>query len=209
MVIQRRTVMATVTALGVAGLALPRLARAAATDAQTATWETPRMLGNKDAPVTVQEFFSLTCTHCAHFAQDTFPDVKKNLIDTGKVKWEFHDFPLDRVALMAAMVARALPPEQYEPFVIALFNNQDRWAFAQGIDPEKELWNMAALAGMDRATFDAASKDEALQTWILQNQKQAEDKYHIDATPSFVVNGKVYPGDLAYSDFVKLLPGIS
>ena len=198
--------------LTLAGLALPAAARAqtaTATPAQTAAWETPRTIGNTDAKATVEEWMSLTCTHCADFAQHTFPDVKKNLIDTGKVQWVFKDFPLDQVALKAAMVARALPPDQYEPFIIALFSTQDRWAFAHGVNPAKALWDMAALAGMNRATFDAAFNDTQLQNWILQNQKMAEDKYKIDATPTFVINGKVYPGEMAYSEFVKLLPGIS
>jgi protein-disulfide isomerase len=198
--------------LSLAGLALPAAARAqtaTVTEAQNATWETPRAIGNRDAKITVEEWMSLTCTHCADFAQHTFPELKKNLIDTDKVRWVFNDFPLDQVALKAAMVARALPPNQYEPFIIALFNTQDRWAFAQGVNPEKALWDMAALAGMNHATFEAAFNDAALQNWILQNQKMAEDKYKIDATPTFVINGKPYPGEMAYSEFVKLLPGIS
>ena len=193
-----------------AGAAVPAVARAqSATAEQTRQWETPRAIGSADAKNTVEEWFSLTCTHCARFAQETFPDIKKNLIDTGKLRWVFKDFPLDRLALTAAMIARALPPERYEPFILALFNSQDRWAFAEGADPLKELWSMAALAGMNRATFDAAVGDSQLQDWILQNQKAAENKWTIDATPSFVVNGKKYSGEMGYDAFVKLLPGVS
>jgi len=194
------------------GAALPGIARAqsaAATPDQTKQWETPRFIGSPDAKNTVEEWFSLTCTHCAHFAQDTFPDIKKNLIDTGKVRWVFKDFPLDQLALTAAMIARALPPDRYEPFIVALFNSQDRWAFDQDADPMKALWNMAALAGMSRPIFDAAVGDTDLRDWIMQTQKAAQDKWSIDATPSFVVNGKKYSGEMAYDDFVKLLPGIS
>ena len=81
--------------------------------------------------------------------------MKKNLIDTGKVRYIFRDFPLDQVALTAAMVARALPPERYEPFILALFASQDRWAFARGVNSTEELAKMAALAGMPRDVFDA------------------------------------------------------
>ena len=112
--------------------------------------------------------------------QDTFPEVKNNLIDTGKVRWVFHDFPLDQVALTAAMVARYLPVDRYEPFVNALFASQDRWAFARGGDPTDELWKIAGLAGMSRATFDKAIGDTDLRDWILQQQKadteQMEDR---------------------------------
>ena len=85
----------------------------------------------------MNEFFSLTCTHCAAFARETMPQVKKDLIDTGKVRWVFHDFPLDQVALTAAMVARYLPPDRYEPFINALFASQDRWAFARGVNTDR------------------------------------------------------------------------
>jgi len=198
-----------------AGIAAPGVVRAqgatqpAATPVQTAAWESQRAVGSRTAKVTVEEWFSLTCTHCAHFAQETYPQVENNLIKPGKVRWVFRDFPLDRVALEAAMVARALPPERYEAFILALFASQDRWAFAPGVDYAKELWNMAALAGMTRATFDAAVKDSALQDWILAQQAAAGKKYGIDATPSFVINGKMSSGEMSYSDFVKLLPDVS
>ena len=198
-----------------AGLATPTLVRAqstaqpTATAAQTAAWESERAVGSPSAKITVNEWFSLTCTHCAHFAQDTFPQITSDLIKPGKVRWVFRDFPLDRVALQAAMVARALPPDRYESYILALFASQDRWAFAPGVDYTKELWDMAALAGMTRPTFDAAINDTALQDWILAQQADAQKKYHIDATPSFVINGKMYTGEMSYDAFVKLLPDVS
>lgn len=204
MPIRRRTLLGAAAA----GLAVPAMAHAqqAATAAQTTAWETPRTLGDANAKTEVQEFFSLTCTHCAAFAQETFPDIEKNLIKTGKVRWVFHDFPLDRVALQAAMVARALPPDRYTPFILALFASQDRWAFAEGINVQDEIWKMAALAGMNRATFDAAWADTALQTWILTSQAADQKKYGIDATPTFLVNGVKHAGEMGYGDFVKLIP---
>jgi protein-disulfide isomerase len=211
MPITRRTLLS----LAAAGLATPRVVRAqgtaqpAATPVQTAAWESERAVGSPTAKVTVEEWFSLTCTHCAHFAGETYPQVNNDLIKSGKVRWVFRDFPLDRVALQAAMVARALPPDRYEAFVLALFASQDRWAFAPGVDYTKELWNMAALAGMTRATFDAATTDTALQDWILAQQAAAEKKYGIDATPSFVINGKMSTGEMSYDAFVKLLPDVS
>ncbi len=204
--LDRRTLLSALAA----GLAAPTLARAqAATAEQTAAWESPRQVGSPSAKVTVEEWFSLTCTHCAHFAQETFPDLRTKLIDTGKLLWVFKDFPLDRIALQAAMVGRALPPDHYEQFILALFASQDRWAFAQGVDYTKELWGMAALAGMSRPTFDAAIGDTTLQNWILAQQKQAETKYNIDATPSFVINGKMVSGEMSYAEFVKQLPNMS
>ena len=206
MPIRRRTVLRLAASLA----AVPALARAQSQPAAQpgsaqAAWETPRGLGSAEAKTEVQEFFSLTCTHCAAFARTTFPRVEKDLIGTGKVRWVFRDFPLDRVALQAAMVARALPPDRYTPFVLALLSSQDRWAFAQGVDSRDEIWKMAALAGMSRATFDAAWDDAALRDWIVAQQAEAEKKYGIDSTPSFLINGKKASGEMDYSQFAKLI----
>ena len=152
------------------------------------------------------EFFSLTCTHCAAFAQGTLPEIKKNLIDTGTVRWVFHDYPLDQVALTASMVARYLPVDRYEPFINALFTTQDRWAFARDANHTEELWKTAGLAGMSRATFDKAIADNDLKTWILKEQQADQDKWKIDSTPSFVINGTKYAGEMNFDAFRKLIP---
>ena len=167
-----------------------------------------RTLGDPAAKVTVLEFFSLTCTHCATFARVTMPDVEKELIAPGKVRFVYRDFPLDQVALTAAMVARYLPPAQYYPFVSALFANQDRWAFARGINNTEEIWKLAALAGMARTTFDHSIADTDLKNWILQQQQADQDRWSIDSTPSFVINGQKTAGEMSYDAFRKLLPDV-
>jgi protein-disulfide isomerase len=168
---------------------------------------TQRAIGKPDAKAQVIECMSLTCTHCAAFSQETFPDIKTKLIDTGKVFYIFHDFPLDQVALTAAMVARALPAERYEPFIDALFASQDRWAFAQGVNSTDELWKMAALAGMNRTTFDTAVADTAFRDAILAAQKADATRWQIDSTPTFVINGEKHAGEMDYDTFAKLIPG--
>jgi protein-disulfide isomerase len=165
-----------------------------------------RFIGKPDAKVIVSEFFSLTCTHCAAFAQETFPDVKKNLIDTGTVKWVFHDYPLDQIALTASMVARYLPVDRYEPFINALFASQNRWAFSRENNPTDEMWKIAGLAGMSRETFDKAIGDTGLRDWIVQQQKADTDTWKIDSTPSFVINGQKYAGEMSFDAFRKLIP---
>ena len=192
----RRSLLSVVTAISLA----PAFARAAEPASQG-----ERVLGRADAKVTVQEFFSLTCTHCAHFANTTFPKVKSDLIDTGKIRYVYHDFPLDQIALAAAMVARTLPAERYEPFVNALFANQDRWAFNRQANPTEEMWKIAALAGMSRSTFDAALADTALKDWILAQQQTDQTTYKINATPSFAFNGKTMSGALSFDEFAKLV----
>ncbi len=201
MSLYRRSLLSVVVAgMAVPAVLSPRPARAADPH------EAERSIGKPDAKATVQEFFSLTCTHCAAFAREAFPQIKSELIDTGKLRWVFRDFPLDQVALTAAMVVRYLPPERYEPFVMALFANQDRWAFARGVNTTDELWKTAALAGMSRPSFDQALADQGLRTWILQQQADDQKQWNIDSTPSFVINGQKYAGEMSFDAFRKLIP---
>ena len=203
MTISRRGLLLTVNT----GLALgPFVLRGHVALAEENDPRSERFIGRPDAKVTVGEFFSLTCTHCAAFAQETFPEIKRKLIDSGEVRWVYHDYPLDQVALTAAMVARYLPVDRYEPFVNALFASQDRWAFGRGTDPTDELWKIAGLAGMSRATFDKAIADTALRDWIVQQQKADTETWKIDSTPSFVINNQKYAGEMSYDAFRKLIP---
>ncbi len=163
----------------------------------------PRTMGNPNAKVHVEEYFSLTCTHCAAFQKETFPQVKKNLIDTGKVFYEWHDFPLDQVALTAAVVARALPPDRYEPFINVLLTTQDKWAFARDVNSTEELAKLAALAGMPRSTFDKAVNDDAMKKAIIASQDQAQKDHDVNSTPTFLINGKPLVGAVDYATFLK------
>lgn len=196
----RRTLLALLPALA----AIP-LASARAGDPRLAE----RAVGAAAAPVSVMEFFSLTCPHCARFARDTLPQVQAKLIDPGKLRYVFRDYPLDQVALMAAQVARALPADRYEPFTLALLASQDRWAFARGVDSRAELAKMAALAGLSRAAFDAAIDDTGLRDAILAQQDADTKTYGIDSTPSFVFNGanahnRLESGEMMYAPFAKV-----
>ncbi len=164
---------------------------------------TTRVLGSPTARLVVQEWFSLTCTHCARFSQTVFPEVKAKLIDTGRIRYVYGDFPLDQVALTAAVVARTLPPERYEPFVQALFASQEQWAFSQNTDPVARLAQMAALAGLPHDAFQAAIDDKALKQAILDEQNGAQAKYKIDSTPSFVFGTKLFTGEMDYDTFLK------
>ncbi len=201
MPVTRRLLLSSIPAAVGPLIGLPRLARA---DDDLTRAE--RSIGKPDAKVTVHEYFSLTCTHCAAFAQTTLTQAKAKLIDPGLVRWVFHDYPLDQVALTAAMVARYLPVDRYELFIDALFATQDRWAFARGSNPTEQLWKTAGLAGMSRQTFDKAVADTELRTWILKEQQADQDKWKIDSTPSFVIDGKKYAGEMDYEAFRKLIP---
>jgi protein-disulfide isomerase len=201
MLIRRRNLL-TVAAGAALTVSLGVSAKAWADDLTRAE----RFIGKPDAKTTVMECFSLTCSHCAAFAAGTMPKVKAELIDTGKVRWVFHDYPLDQIALQAAQIARYLPVDRYEPFVNALFATQDRWAFARDANHTEELWKTAGLAGMSRATFDKAVADDELKNWILKQQQADQDKWKIDSTPSFVINGTKYAGEMEFDAFRKLIP---
>ena len=188
-----------VTALAAAPFAAPFAAWAQSDDPRLQE----RSIGPADAKVVVIEFFSLTCTHCAAFQRETFPQVKEKLIDAGRIRYVWRDFPLDQTALTAAMVARALPPERYEPFITALLLTQDRWAFARGANSTEELAKLAALAGLSRTTFDSTIKDAALKAAILTAQQDGEKTFGVKSTPSFVMNGKLTSGAVSYDGFAK------
>ncbi|MFT8445703.1 DsbA family protein, partial [Acetobacter orientalis] len=153
---------------------------------------------------------SLTCIHCAHFDENTFPQVKKNLIDTGKIRYVFHDFPTDQLATLAAMVARSLPTDRYEAFVLSLLASLDRWAYVRDSSPVDALKKMAAFAGMPGDTFDKTIADQSLMQFILNQQTDAQNKYHFDSTPTFRFNDKVQvSNDMSYDEFVKHLSDAS
>jgi protein-disulfide isomerase len=170
----------------------------------------PRFVGSADAPVTVTEWFSLTCPHCARFARDTLPHIHTDLIEPGKLRYGYGDFPLDQVALTAAMVARSLPPERYEPFILALLASQDRWAFARGVNNTDEIFKMAALAGLSRAAFDAAVADTKLRDAILAVQDHAQKTFHVDSTPTFIFDGPTQKarhesGEMSFDAFAQVV----
>lgn len=168
-------------------------------------WAGERSFGQPDAKVTVTECFSLTCTHCAAFSRETMPQIRDKLVEPGRVRFVYLDFPLDQVALTAAMVARSLPPDRYEPFITALFASQDRWAFARGVNSTEEIWKTAALAGMNREAFTSAINNNDLKTFILSEQDAAQKKWGVDSTPTFVVNGKTTAGAIGFDAFSKLV----
>jgi protein-disulfide isomerase len=163
-----------------------------------------RSLGTAKARQTATEYFSLSCPHCAEFALKALPEIRTRFITPGRLRWVFCDFPTDKAALQAAMVARYLPAERYPRFIETLFENQDRWLFGAGSVADS-LWPLAGDAGMDRPTFDGALSDAGLQDWIVQRALDAETRWHVDATPSFVVDGKLYSGAMSAAKFATIL----
>jgi protein-disulfide isomerase len=160
-----------------------------------------RSLGRADAPVTAIEYFSLTCSHCGAFHRDTWPRVKRELVETGRVRMVFRDFPLDEISLRAHAVARSFPADRYEPFISALFATQDRWAYARGVDHKAEIGKIAAIAGMSTEAFNAAWSDDALARAILEARQKGEAEHQVSATPTFIIGTQKLPGAVSFERF--------
>lgn len=164
-------------------------------------------VGDANAPVTLIEYSSLGCPHCADFHAKTLPEIKKNYIDTGKVKLVIRDFPLGGPATAAAMMARCTKPERRAQFIEVLFKNQDSWAKAQ--DPKAALARIGKLGGMSEAEFDRCTSDKALFEGIQKLQLEAQQKYDVNATPTFIVvrgnssEGEKISGAQPYEVFEK------
>jgi protein-disulfide isomerase len=146
-----------------------------------------RVLGKVDAPIKVDEFVSLTCSHCAEFYTSVLPELEKRYIDTGKVKFVMHDFPLDGTSLKAAAIARCMPADEYFPFIKTLFGSQTVWAFGAG-NPEANLLQYAKLGGLSEEKAKACATDTKLQDAIIAERTEGSTKYQVEATPTFIVN---------------------
>ncbi len=170
---------------------------------QETLFDDDRILGDKDALVTIIEYSSLTCPHCAKFHKDTLPEVKENWVSTGKARLVYRHFPLDGLALRAAMVADCIEGDSHFTFLDALFHGQKLWA--QSSDPVKALSQVAALAGMDSEQFEACIEDEDLANAILERRQHGSTTYGIGSTPTFIVNGRKVEGAIGYSEFEKIL----
>lgn len=160
-------------------------------------------LGSDKAPVTIIEYASLTCPHCADFANNTFDALKAKYIDTGKVHYVYRDFPFDQAGLRAAMMTRCAGPDRFFGFLALLFKSQESWAGAQ--DPLAELAKIARLGGMTKEQFDACMNDKALMDGILNGRLEAEQKLQVKATPTFIINGVKYEGNKNIEELDKIL----
>ena len=158
--------------------------------------------GSKDAPITIIEYASMTCSHCAHFHEATYPTLKSKYIDTGKVRFTLREFPFDPVAVAGFMVARCAG-EKREAMIGLLFSQQKNWAFS-----DKPLQGLTALVkqtGMSQEKFDACLQDKALYANVNQVFEKASKQFKVDSTPTFFINGKKVSGALSPEEMDKQL----
>ena len=160
-------------------------------------------LGSEEAPVTVIEYASMTCPHCAAFHADTFDELKEKYINSGKVRFVFREFPLDGLALRAAMLARCSGEERFFAMIDVLFRQQKSWARAES--PLAALARIARLGGISQERFNACMADQSLADLVLQNRMTGEREYKVASTPTFIVNGEQYSGEQSLEQFDEIL----
>jgi protein-disulfide isomerase len=159
------------------------------------------VLGKADAPITVVEYASMTCGHCATFHNKVFPALKEKYIDADKVRLVFREFPLDNLAAAASMLARCAGGEKTLPLISVLFAKQEEWAFVKG-DPRPELFKVAKQAGFTQESFDKCLADQKLLEDITAVRTRGAETFGVSSTPTFFINGKKLAG-ASLDDFEK------
>jgi protein-disulfide isomerase len=160
-------------------------------------------LGPADAKVTIVEYASLTCSHCAAFHKDTYPALKSRYIDTGKVRFVLREFPLDPLATAGFMLARCEGESKYYPITDLLFDQQKNWAFTE--KPLDALRSMMRQAGFSQEKFDACLRDQKLYDAVNAVKNRGMEQFKVDSTPTFFINGQRYPGSMSIDELEKII----
>jgi protein-disulfide isomerase len=205
--LNRRELFMTGAAFTVAGAgALPWLTSPARADdipaaelAHTGS-EGDVMIGSDKAPVTIIEYASMTCPHCAHFATTTYPELKQRYIDTGKVRYTVREFPLDALAAAGFMLARCGGNDKYMPIVETLFAKQADWIVKE---PLPALKSIAKQFGFTEDSFNECLANQKLLDSIQEVRDHAAEKLGVNSTPTFFINGKKLIGDLSIEQMAK------
>ena len=161
-------------------------------------------MGSEDAPVTIVEYSSFTCPHCATFHQLTVPGLKEKYVKTGKVRYIIREFPLDRIAFAASALARCAGPDKFFPFTTALYKNQDTWARGEG-NPAERLFKMAQQAGFTKDTFNACLRNKEVIDHIEATRKRGNEEFGVGSTPTIFINGKKLEGGNSLADIEKAM----
>jgi protein-disulfide isomerase len=172
--------------------------------------ERDRDQGSMSAPILMVEYAAPTCPICAAFDTEIFPKLKQKYIDTGKLHYVFRVYPLSSVDVAAEGMARCLPKQNYFSFIDMLYRNQDKWDpdGHQIADVHGALVQMGARAGMSAQQVDACIGDAAVQAQTTKIGQEAETKYGITGTPSFIVNGQMRVGVGSWEDWQTFLDGM-
>jgi protein-disulfide isomerase len=165
-------------------------------------------LGPADASVTITEYASMTCPHCAAFNESVFPKIKSAFIDTGKVRYVFREFPLDIRAAAGSMLARCIAKDdagKYFAVVDLLFRQQADWVMKETTDT---LIRIGKQAGLSQQTTEACLKDQTLLDKITADQKYATEVLKVNSTPTFFINGEMIKGETSFEEFEKRIKAL-
>ena len=155
-----------------------------------------KKIGTEEANIDIIEFASLTCGHCAKFHNEVFPKIKKEFIDTGKVSFIYQDFPLDKFALKASVIARCSGEKKFFSFLKVLYSKQKDWTRTE--DPFRSLLKIAKLGGLKNDEIKVCVGNKSIEDGILKQRLNASKKFDINATPTLYINGEKYDGDLTF-----------
>lgn len=165
-------------------------------------------LGPANATVTITEFASMTCPHCAAFTEKVFPKIKTEYIDTGKIRFVFREFPLDIKAAAGSMLARCIAKDdsgKYFAVIDMLFRQQNDWAAK---NTTETLTRIGKQAGLSQQQVEDCLKDQALLDKIAADQKYANEVLKVNSTPTFFINGEMIKGDQTFEEFDKRIKSL-
>ena len=163
------------------------------------------VIGDENASITIIEYASLSCSHCADFHINTLPELMKEFVDTGKAKIVFRDFPFNYPALLGSMVLRCVPVEIRYQYSNALYKLQSKWAVRENAKTTQELYKIMQSGGMSKEEFNQCIKNVDLENEILQGVISAQNEFNIKSTPSFIINGILLEGNKPIKDFRQII----
>ena len=166
------------------------------------------VIGNEDAKITIIEYASLSCSHCADFHVNTLENLKKEYIDTGKVRMVFRDYPFNYPALLGSMVLRCIPENYRYDYMNALFKLQPDWVNKENKKTIQELYKIMQSGGMTKEEYDACIYNTELENEILEGVMEAQNQFNIKSTPSFIINGKLIEGNKSIKEFRQIIDKI-
>ena len=165
-------------------------------------------IGDTDSPITIIEYASMSCSHCADFHNNTLEDLKAEYIDTGKVRFVFRDFPFNYPALAGSMMMQCVPNEVRYDYMNALYKLQKSWVFRDHGKTRSELYKIMQSGGMQQDEFDACLSNVDLENDLLEGVMNAQKEFNIRSTPSFIVNGVLYSGNKNIKEFRQIIDKI-
>ncbi|WP_321397648.1 DsbA family protein [Emcibacter sp.] len=208
--------------LGLVLLMVPAVQKAMADEA-TPVLNYDIVLGDADAPVEVIEYASTTCPHCAHFSNEVWPDLEKKYVETGKVRYIFRHFMLNAIDMDASIISRCAAEKRYYPLLSLIFKKQNSWyqpkKYRELVDQygqetgfkmfssqtRDEVIKVARMAGVSQADADRCLADTAIRDYLINSYKEGIEKYEVNSTPTFIINGVKHEGGYNFEDFDKAI----